>query len=159
MNIWYAPWRCRGASGSNPVLSPWSLAALLYLGSGIGLWIVVSAMLLGFASYSMSLTLFVIGLRQLGTARTGAYFSIAPFFGALFSVLLLGESVTIPLLVAGALMALGTWLHLTERHEHRHRRTLWVIRNFSGSLYGRKVSFLCGQHPVTIQFSDKPGLS
>ncbi len=85
-----------------------------------GIGIVVSAMLLGFASYGMSLTLFVISLRQLGTARTGAYFSIAPFFGALFSVLLLGESVTIPLLVAGALMALGIWLHLTERHEHRH---------------------------------------
>ncbi|WP_366944020.1 DMT family transporter [Ferrovum sp.] len=76
-----------------------------------GIGIMVSAMLLGFASYGMSLTLFVIGLRQLGTARTGAYFSIV----------LLGESVTMPLLVAGALMALGTWLHLTERHEHRHR--------------------------------------
>ncbi len=85
-----------------------------------GIGIMASAMLLGFASYGMSLTLFVIGLRQFGTARTGAYFSVAPFFGALLSIVLLGESVTVPLLVAGALMALGTWLHLTERHEHRH---------------------------------------
>ncbi len=85
-----------------------------------GIGIVVSAMLLGFASYGMSLTLFVISLRQLGTARTGAYFSVAPFFGALLSIVLLGESITTPLLMAGALMALGTWLHLTERHEHRH---------------------------------------
>lgn len=49
----------------------------------------------------------------------GAYFSIAPFFGAL-SALLLGEKITLPLVVAGALMAIGIWLHLTEHHEHSH---------------------------------------
>lgn len=48
-------------------------------------------MLLGFASYGVSLVLFVRGLRFLGTARTGAYFSVAPFFGAALAVLLLGE--------------------------------------------------------------------
>lgn len=75
---------------------------------------------LGFASYGVSLVLFVVGLRQLGTARTGAYFSVAPFFGAALSVLLLGEAMTWPLLLAGALMAAGVWLHLSERHEHPH---------------------------------------
>lgn len=77
------------------------------------------AMMVGFLAYGVSLALFVIGLRHLGTARTGAYFSVAPFFGAILA-LLMGESVTIQLLIAGALMALGTWLHLTERHEHEH---------------------------------------
>lgn len=77
------------------------------------------AMVVGFLAYGVSLALFVIGLRHLGTARTGAYFSVAPFFGALLA-LLMGESVTLQLLVAGALMALGVWLHLTERHEHGH---------------------------------------
>lgn len=77
------------------------------------------AMLVGFLAYGVSLTLFVVGLRHLGTARTGAYFAVAPFFGALLA-LLMGESITIPLIIAGALMALGTWLHLTERHEHSH---------------------------------------
>jgi drug/metabolite transporter (DMT)-like permease len=80
---------------------------------------VVSAMFVGLFAYGLSLTLFVIGLRHLGTARTGAYFSVAPFFGALLA-LLMGESITIPLLIAGTLMALGTWLHLTESHEHEH---------------------------------------
>jgi hypothetical protein len=61
----------------------------------------------------------VLGLRHLGTARTGAYFSIAPFFGAVLAVAL-GEPVTAPLLLAGALMAVGIWLHLTERHSHEH---------------------------------------
>jgi len=78
------------------------------------------AMIVGLLAYGVSLTLFVVGLRHLGTARTGAYFSVAPFFGALLAVLM-GEPVTMPLLMAGGLMALGTWLHLTERHEHSHK--------------------------------------
>ncbi|MES2980518.1 MAG: EamA family transporter [Pseudomonadota bacterium] len=82
--------------------------------------IVLAAALLGFASYGASLALFVLGLRHLGTARTGAYFSIAPFAGALLAVFLLGEPVTLPLLLAGSLMALGVWLHLTEKHQHEH---------------------------------------
>lgn len=77
------------------------------------------ALLVGLLAYGVSLALFVIGLRHLGTARTGAYFSVAPFFGAVLA-LLLGEPLTLPLLLAGALMALGTWLHLTERHGHEH---------------------------------------
>jgi drug/metabolite transporter (DMT)-like permease len=75
---------------------------------------------LGFLSYGLSLALFVVALRHLGTARTGAYFSIAPFFGALLAVTLLGEPVSLALLAGGLLMAAGVWLHLTERHEHEH---------------------------------------
>lgn len=82
--------------------------------------VVVAAALVGFASYGASLALFVVGLRELGTARTGAYFSVAPFFGAVLAITLLGEAVSVPLLVAGALMALGVALHLSERHDHRH---------------------------------------
>lgn len=44
--------------------------------------LLASGMALGLAAYGISLVLFVIGLRDLGTARTGAYFSVAPFFGA-----------------------------------------------------------------------------
>lgn len=78
------------------------------------------AAVLGFFAYGISLALFVVALRHLGTARTGAYFSVAPFFGAVLAVLGLGEPVTPALLVAGALMALGVWLHLSEHHEHLH---------------------------------------
>lgn len=81
---------------------------------------VASALALGFVSYGLSLSLFIVGLRQVGTARAGAYFSIAPFFGALVAVAL-GEPVTWPLALAGVLMGAGVWLHLTERHEHPHR--------------------------------------
>ena len=82
--------------------------------------LLLAAGALGFVSYGLSLVLFVVALRHLGTARTGAYFSTAPFVGALIAVRLLDESVTVALVIGGALMAAGVWLHLTERHEHRH---------------------------------------
>ena len=82
--------------------------------------IVAQAASLGFASYGASLVLFVLALRHLGTARTGAYFSIAPFAGALLAVVLLGEPVTLPLLMGSVLMGIGVALHLTERHSHFH---------------------------------------
>jgi hypothetical protein len=80
-----------------------------------------AAALLGFLSYGASLVLFVVALRSLGTARTGAYFSVAPFFGAVLAVALLGEPVNAQLLAAGLLMGLGVWLHLSEQHAHQHR--------------------------------------
>jgi drug/metabolite transporter (DMT)-like permease len=74
----------------------------------------------GFVGYGVSLALFVVALRGLGTARTGAYFSTAPFIGSAVAVIVLGEPVTAQLLVAATLMTIGLWLHLTERHEHKH---------------------------------------
>jgi drug/metabolite transporter (DMT)-like permease len=80
----------------------------------------IGAGLLGFLGYGVSLTLFIVALRHLGTARTGAYFSVAPFFGAALALALLGERPTGTFWLAAFLMALGVWLHLTERHEHAH---------------------------------------
>ena len=82
--------------------------------------VVAAAAMLGFLGYGISLVLFVVALRHLGTARTGAYFSTAPFAGAVVALVLLREPVTLSLGTAAALMAWGVWLHLTERHEHRH---------------------------------------
>ena len=81
---------------------------------------VTGAILLGFLSYGVSLVLFVLALRNLGTARTGAYFSSAPFVGAAAAIAVFRETVSTSLVLAGMLMALGVWLHLTERHEHEH---------------------------------------
>ena len=81
--------------------------------------VIGGAMVLGLCAYGISLALFVVALRHLGTARTGAYFSIAPFFGAALAVAL-GDPVTWTLAIAGLLMAFGLWLHLTETHEHEH---------------------------------------
>lgn len=81
---------------------------------------VVAAAIVGFLGYGLSLVLFVLALRHLGTARTGAYFSTAPFVGALAAIFLLREPVTPNLAAAAILMAAGVWLHITEHHEHLH---------------------------------------
>jgi drug/metabolite transporter (DMT)-like permease len=83
-------------------------------------WAMLAAGTVGWLAYGVSLALFVVGLRHLGAARTGAYFSVAPFVGAVVALPLLGEAITPRLAVAGGLMAFGVWLHLTERHDHRH---------------------------------------
>ncbi len=84
--------------------------ALLLAGSGV----------VGFLGYGVSLVLFVLSLRFLGTARTGAYFSTAPFIGALLAMFMFAEPITWRLAVAALLMAGGLYLHLVERHEHEH---------------------------------------
>ncbi|HEV8532783.1 MAG TPA: DMT family transporter [Methylomirabilota bacterium] len=79
------------------------------------------SLVVGAVGYGTSLVLFIMAMRGLGAARTGAYFALAPFFGALAGVALLGEPVTAPLTLTAALMAGGVWLLLRERHSHRHR--------------------------------------
>jgi drug/metabolite transporter (DMT)-like permease len=81
---------------------------------------IAAAAVVGFLGYGASLVLFVLALRHLGAARTGAYFSMAPFVGAALAVALLGEPITVRLLVAAGLMGFGAYLHLAERHEHEH---------------------------------------
>jgi drug/metabolite transporter (DMT)-like permease len=79
-----------------------------------------AALVIGFCGVGLSLVLFVLALRHLGSARTGAYFSLAPFLGALIAIALIHEPITLQLILAGVLMAFGVWLHLTERHAHEH---------------------------------------
>ena len=76
--------------------------------------------LIGFFGYGLSLTFFVLALRHIGTARTGAYFSTAPFVGAVVAVTFLGDTLSLGFCLATILMGVGVWLHLTERHEHTH---------------------------------------
>lgn len=81
---------------------------------------IVAAMVIGLFGYGLSLALFVVALRQLGSARTGAYFSTAPFIGSVGALWLLHETLTEQLIIAAVLMGIGVYLHLTERHEHEH---------------------------------------
>ena len=80
---------------------------------------IAALLVLGFVCYGLSLVLFILALRRLGTARAGAYFCVAPFFGAILA-LALGAPLTWQIVVAGCLMAVGIWLHLIENHEHEH---------------------------------------
>jgi drug/metabolite transporter (DMT)-like permease len=102
------------------VAGPLSITLALRFGAELPqLAMILRAGLLGFVGYGLSLTLFVVALRNLGTARTGAYFSLAPFIGAALA-LALGAPFTWILVVASLLMGAGLWLHLHERHSHGH---------------------------------------
>jgi drug/metabolite transporter (DMT)-like permease len=82
--------------------------------------VVGASAMVGFVGIGISLVLFVLALRHLGTARTSAYFSLAPFIGAVLAVGLLHEAATVNLVLAGLLMGFGLWMHLAERHQHEH---------------------------------------
>lgn len=120
----------RKLSASDPVMTATlkglaaatvNIALALLLGAGSPpLATLGAAAVVGFLCVGVSLVLFMLALRHLGAARTGAYFSLAPFIGALIAVALLGEPVTDQLVAAGLLMGAGLWLHLAERHEHEH---------------------------------------
>jgi drug/metabolite transporter (DMT)-like permease len=105
------------------IAGPISVALALRYGAHLpSATLLLQTGLLGFVGYGLSLTLFVLALRNLGTARAGAYFSVAPFFGAALAVGL-GAPLTVTLIVAGLFMGAGVWLHLTENHGHRHRHS------------------------------------
>jgi EamA-like transporter family protein len=98
-----------------------NLALALLAGARLpGTIVIAGAALVGFFGYGVSLVLYVLGLRHLGAARTGAYFSTAPFIGAVLAIPIFGEPVTLRLAAAGLLMAIGVILHLTEAHRHEH---------------------------------------
>lgn len=80
----------------------------------------LGAGVVGFLGYGISLLCFVLALRHIGAARTGAYFSLAPFVGALIAISIGGERLSWRIIGAALVMGLGIWLHLTERHEHEH---------------------------------------
>jgi drug/metabolite transporter (DMT)-like permease len=97
--------------------------AALALGSGAALpaaGLLAASLVVGFLGYGPSLTLFVVALRTLGTARTGAYFSVAPLFGVLIALLLWPQPPAASFWCASVLMGLGVWLHVRERHVHEH---------------------------------------
>lgn len=104
-----------------------NLVLALSLGASLPrLGLVGAGAVVGFLGVGVSLVLFMLGLRHLGTARTGAYFSLAPFIGALLGIVIFREPVTVQLVLAGLLMGVGLWLHLSERHEHEHtHEELW----------------------------------
>jgi drug/metabolite transporter (DMT)-like permease len=98
-----------------------NLALALIAGAGLPSAATVGgAAIVGFLGYGVSLVLFVLALRSLGAARTSAYFSTAPFIGAVLAIGMFGEPISAGLVAAGVLMGIGLYLHLAERHEHPH---------------------------------------
>jgi len=108
--------------------NPLYVVILKGLGSGLGSFIIalslnqffavwyfiLLALLLGFFSYGMSLYFYISAQRHLGAARTSVYYAIAPFAGALFSFIVLGETLSIIFVIAFVIMLIGARLAIKE---------------------------------------------
>lgn len=98
-----------------------SLSLALILGMKIPLDLtIVFALLLGSFSYGVSLVFFIKALKGLGSSRTGAFFSFAPFIGAMASIIILREWIGWVVFPATVFMVIGIWLIITEKHSHLH---------------------------------------
>ena len=116
------------------IKDPLQIVILKGFGSGLGalmiavIWgdlsgsllTIILAMILGFVAYGLSIFFYVKAQRGLGAARTSAYYAVAPFIGVVISWLVLSEPVTGTFLSALGIMLLGSWLALSEKHEHIH---------------------------------------
>lgn len=98
-----------------------SLAISFVIGQPLpGVLAALGAMGLGFVFYGLSIVLFILAMRGLGSSRTSAYFGTAPFAGVIISLALLGETPGVMFFISLPVMALGALLLLKERHSHAH---------------------------------------
>ena len=75
---------------------------------------ILAVMILGFVSYGLSINFYIMAQAQLGAAKTSAYYSIAPFLGVAFSLLLLGERPGLQFYIALVVLLLGTLLIVVD---------------------------------------------
>lgn len=107
-----------------------SLLVALTLGEHIPAfkWVIL-ALILGFLAYGLSINFYIMAQKDLGAAKTSAYYSIAPFLGVAFSMILLGERLRTQFYVALTIIIISTYfmikdtIELQHTHEHEHTHT------------------------------------
>ena len=88
---------------------------------------VLAVLVLGFVAYGLSISFYIKAQKDLGAAKTSAYYSVAPFLGVIFGVMLLGERPGIQFYIGLAIMVAATVLMvrdtITLQHTHEHTHT------------------------------------
>ena len=104
-----------------------SLIVALVLGENFpALKWLICVLVLGFVAYGLSIHFYIMAQKDLGAAKTSAYYSIAPFLGVAFSMLLLQERPGLQFYAALLIMIVSTYfmvkdtIELQHTHEHRH---------------------------------------
>lgn len=80
-----------------------------------------AALVLGFFAYGVSIFFYIRAQRDLGAARTGTYYAVAPFIGVALSFLIFGQQITPAFFIAFVIMAAGTYFAAVEKHKHIHK--------------------------------------
>jgi drug/metabolite transporter (DMT)-like permease len=120
------------------VAGTFSTAAAFLLGQGFRPGFPIAyALLVGALCFGLSLILFIVALKGLGAFRTGAFFSVGPFIGALASIVILKDPVRWTMAAAGLLMVVGVSIVVAEKHSHahRHERTIHSHSHGHGNLH------------------------
>lgn len=93
-------------------------------------------LLLGYVAYGLSIYCYTYAQRTIGAAKTSTYYALAPFIGALLSILMLGEPVTPVFIIASIIMAAGCWI-AAKKEARIKKRTGWrdVGSRATGSLF------------------------
>lgn len=81
---------------------------------------IFAALLLGFVAYGLSIYFYIMAQRELGAARTSAYYAVAPFIGVLLSIIIFGQQITLSFILALVIMAAGAYFAGMEQHKHAH---------------------------------------
>lgn len=91
-----------------------------------GLRWIPAILLLGFVAYGLSINFYIKAQKELGAAKTSAWYSIAPFLGVVFGIVLLGERpdgrffLGLGLMVLATLLMVFDTISLQHTHEHAH---------------------------------------
>lgn len=113
---------------------PMQIVVIKGFGSGIGSLLIsliikeyvtdavyaLFALILGFVAYGLSIFFYIKAQRELGAARTSAYYAAAPFIGVLISWAMFQENITWPFVIALFLMFIGSYFAISEEHIHLH---------------------------------------
>jgi len=116
------------------VKDPLEIVVIKGFGSGIGCLLialisgeqtgnftyVLGALLLGFFAYGLGIFFYIYAQRELGAAKTSAYYAISPFIGVGLSLIIFNEIPTLSFIIALVIMILGAWFASTEEHNHRN---------------------------------------
>lgn len=79
-----------------------------------GVICILGALVLGFVAYGLSIFFYIYAQRDLGAAKTSAYYALAPFIGVILSFVILGERPTLSFAIGLVIMILGTYFASTD---------------------------------------------
>ena len=85
-----------------------------------GVWIIAAGVFVGIFSYGFSISLYIWSAQNLGATRSQMIFASAPFFGVLFSVFILGESLSTLQIGAATLLIFSMLILFRDQHGHDH---------------------------------------
>lgn len=101
-----------------------SIAIGLCLGERVKtLWSVFAVLAVGCVAYGMSIFFYVYAQRLLGAARTSAYYAVAPFIGALLSLVIFRDMPHYTYFIALGLMVIGAWLCASDTPVFKKKQT------------------------------------